>query len=196
MFRDKLLFFLRKAAKARTLVIPKTINDVDLILESLKNIPWVVHSQAPKKGKSNPTHMIRYLSRYVNKTPISDERIIYCKKGNVYLRYVDRKKQKVKTEIISEKLFIKRLAFHILPKGFKKVRFYGFMSNRCRKNMSVLCRMLLGYSIAEQQETDDMLNDTAFLFWKYFGIDISKCPDCEEGHLVLKPGYAGSVRMQ
>ena len=88
--------------------------------------------------------MIRYLSRYVNKTPVSDDCIIKSENGKVYLRYVDRKKHKVKTEIISDELFLKRLAFHILPKGFKKVRFYGFMANRIRKNMLALCRMLLG----------------------------------------------------
>jgi hypothetical protein len=76
-----------------------------------------------------------------------------------------------------------------LPKGFKKVRFYGFMANHCRKNMLVLCRMLLGLALSCQQETDDKLNDTAFLFWKYFGIDITLCPDCGEGHLVLRTGY-------
>ena len=188
-FRDKLLFYLRKAERDNKLVIPQSINDLHTLLKNLKTIKWVVHSQPPEKTKSNPQYMIRYLSRYVNKTAVSEHRIKKLEKGCVHLSYIDRKRNKAKTEIISEKLFMQRLAIHILPKGFKKVRFYGFMANRCRKSMLVLCRMLLGYSIAEQQEVDEKLNDTAFLFWKYFGIDISKCPDCEKGHLVLKMGY-------
>ena len=55
--------------------------------------------------------------------------------------------------------------------------------------MIVLCRMLLGHPISEQQEPDDALNDTAFLFWKYYGVDITLCPDCGKGHLFLKTTY-------
>lgn len=192
VFKDKLLFFLKKALKAGILVIPKSANNVSRLLNSLQTIPWVVNVQAPQKGKSNPQHIVRYLSRYVNKTPVSDDRIIKCENAKVYLRYVDRKKHKVKTEVISEELFLKRLAVHILPKGFKKVRFYGFMANRCRQTMLAVCRMLLGQPIAFQQESDESVNDTAFLFWKYFGIDISLCPDCGKGHLELKAGYTNT----
>jgi len=181
-FRDKLLFYLRKEEKAGALTIPEKIEDLNLLLENLKHIPWVVHSQAPGDGKNNPQQMIRYLSRYINKTAVSDKRIRKVENGNVYLVYSDRKKKKAGTEIISEELFLKRLVLHILPKGFKKIRFYGFMANRCRKNMLSLCRMLLGIPLAQQIETDD-LNDTAFLFWKYFGIDITLCSACGKGHI-------------
>ena len=142
----------------------------------------MVHSQAPGDGKNNPQHMIRYLSRYVNKTAVSDKRIRKLENGNVHLSYVDRKKKKSKIEILSEELFLKRLVLHILPKGFKKIRFYGFMTNRYRKSMLALCRMLLGIPLAQQIETDD-LNDTAFLFWKYFGVDITLCSACGKGHI-------------
>jgi len=60
--------------------------------------------------------MIRYLSRYVNKTAVSDKRIRKIENGNVYLSYIDRKKMKVGTEIIGEQLFLKRLVLHILTK--------------------------------------------------------------------------------
>ena len=134
--------------------------------------------------------MIRYLSRYVNKTAVSDKRIEKIVDGNVYLKYVDRKKKQAKTEILSEELFMKRLVLHILPKGFKKIRFYGFMANRSRKSMLVLCRMLMGYPISEQVESED-LNDTAFLFWKYFKVDITYCSDCNKGHIFYLGGNSG-----
>ena len=147
-FRDKLLFYLRKEEKSGTLTVPNRIEDLKLLLENLKQVPWVVHSQAPGDGKNNPQQMIRYLSRYVNKTAVSDKRIRKLENGNVYLSYVDRKKKKSKVEILSEELFLKRLVLHILPKGFKKIRFYGFMANRYRKSMLALCRMLLGIPLA------------------------------------------------
>ena len=153
-----------------------------LLLENLKQIPWVVNASAPGDGKNNPQHMIRYLSQYVNKSAVSDKRIKKIENGNVHLRYIDRKSKTAKVEIISEELFLKRLVLHILPKGFKKIRFYGFMANRCRKSMLALCRMLLGIPLAEQIEIEG-LDDTAFLFWKYFKVDITLCSACGKGHV-------------
>jgi len=111
----------------------------------------VVNSQAPGKNRK-PEHIIRYLSRYVNKTAISDKRIRNIENGNVHLAYYDRKHKSPNTEVLSEQLFLKRLAFHILPKGFKKTRFYGFMANRYKQAMLVLCRMHMGQTLSEQQE--------------------------------------------
>jgi len=190
-FRNKLLFDLRKEERAGTLIIPKKIDNLKLLLENLKQVPWVVHSQAPGVEKNNPQHLIRYLSRYVNKTAVSDKRIRKLENGNVYLSYIDRKSKTAKVENLTEELFLKRLVLHILPKGFKKIRFYGFMANRYRKSMLALCRMLLGIPLAQQVETDD-LNDTAFLFWKYFGVDITLCSACGRGHIsFIKTGAGG-----
>jgi hypothetical protein len=136
--------------------------------------------------------MIRYLSRYINKTAVSDKRIRKLENGNVHVGYFDRKKMIARTEIISEQLFLKRLVLHILPKGFKKIRFYGFMANRCRKSMLSLCRILLGIPLSEQAEDSEELNDTAFLFWKYFEVDITLCSACGKGHIsFIKTGAGG-----
>jgi len=141
-FRDMLLLYIRKEEKAETLRIPKDIVNPKSLLDFLKTIKWVVNSKAPEKGKSKPQFILRYLSRYVNKTVVSDNSIRRIENGKVYLEYFDRKRKLRKTEILSEELFIKRLVFHFLPKGFKSVRFYGFMANRYRASMLVLCRML------------------------------------------------------
>jgi hypothetical protein len=126
----------------------------------------------------------RYLSRYVNKTAVSDNRLKKIENGNVHLSCIDRKSKTAKVEIISEELFLKRLVLHILPKGFKNIRFYGFMANRCRKSLLSLCRVLLGIPLAEQVEIED-ITDTAFLFWKYFRVDITLCSACGKGHLTF-----------
>jgi hypothetical protein len=102
----------------------------------------------------------------------------------VYLKYYDRKKKEGRMEVITEMQFMKRLIMHILPKGFKKVRFFGFMANRYRAGMLALCRALLGTPLSEQEEhAKELLNDTAFLFWKYFRVDITLCKDCGIGHV-------------
>jgi len=48
--------------------------------------------------------------------------------------------------------------------------------------------MLLGNPLTCQEEDKSFIDDTAFLFWKYFWIDITKCPDCKDGHLSIKKG--------
>ena len=81
---------------------------------------------------------------------------------------------------------MQRLVLHILPKGFKKVRFYGFMANTCRTGMLVLCRPLMGIPLHTQEPVSCKgVEDAAFLFWKYFGIDILLCPDCGKGHIAF-----------
>ncbi len=188
-FRNKFLFFLKKELKNNSLNIPYSIDDPVAYYGKLKNIPWVVHSRAPGKKKNKPENILRYLSRYVAKSAVSDKRIKKVKGGKVYLKYYERKEKKVKTEVITEKQFLNRLMMHFLPKGFKKVRFYGFMSNRYRASKLALCRMLLGQPVSVQEEADkDLLNDTAFLFWKYFRVDITLCRDCGKGHIQIVSG--------
>jgi len=191
-FRRKLLFYVRKEFKAGSLKVPKDIEDLGVLLEKLKNISWVVHSQPPGKGRRKPEQLFRYLSRYVAKSAVSDNRIQKMEHGKVYLKYYDRKQKQNKMEVLTEIQFIKRLILHFLPKGFKRVRFFGFMANRHRANKLTLCRMLLGQPVAEQEESNrELLNDIAFLFWKYFRIDITICPKCGKGHIHFVYGLAG-----
>lgn len=190
-FRKKLLFYLRKESISGSLKIQKGIEDLEDIYQKLESIPWVVNSQAPGKGRKNPENVVRYLSRYVAKSAVSDKRIRKVDNGKVHISYYDRKKKQGKTEVIPEYQFMQRLVMHILPKGFKKVRFFGFMANRHRANKLALCRMLLGQPLSEQEEPDKKLfTDTAFLFWKYFKIDITICKDCKKGHIHFVHGPA------
>ena len=192
-FRKKFLFYLNKELKKGTLVIPDAIVDPELYYGKLKDIPWVVNSQAPGKKRNKPEQIVRYLSRYVARTAVSDNRISKVSNGNVYLNYYNRKQKKPRTDVMTEKQFIQRLMMHVLPKGFKKVRCYGFMANRYRAGKLALCRMLIGQPIAEQEEISrELLSDTAFLFWKYFRIDITLCRDCSVGHVQIVKGRLNS----
>jgi len=178
---------IRKELKKGSLRIPSKIKDPQNYYGKLKSRKWVVHCEAPEKERSKPESIIRYLSRYVSKTAVNDNRILKVEKGKVYLKYYNRKKKKAMVEVIPEMQFLKRLLLHILPKGFQKVRYYGFMANRYRASQLALCRMLLGAPLNSQHEIDkEQLNDVVFLFWKYFRIDISLCRDCGKGHVRLK----------
>lgn len=191
-FKIRMIKSIRKEFANDDLIIPEEISDKSTftnLLEDLYHKKWVVHSQAPGIRK-NPDGLIRYLARYVHKSAVSTKRIVKVEDGNVYLRYMDRKNKTGKVEVITEKVFMQRLVLHILPKGFKKVRFYGFMANHCRERMLVLCRTLMGIPVkAQEPVSNESVEDTAFLFWKYFGIDILLCPDCGKGHLEFVQYY-------
>ncbi len=115
-----LLFHLGKELKNGSLKTPDGIEDIAKLFNQLAHIPWVVNSQPPGKGKKKPVNIVRYLSRYVAKSAVSDKRIQKAENGNVYIRYYNRKRKQSKMEVVTEIQFMKRLVLHILPKGFKK----------------------------------------------------------------------------
>ena len=82
-----------------------------------------VHSQAVGTGARS----IRYLASYVFRTAISDSRIIEIEQGHVRFRYADTKTGTAKTMRLSAFEFIRRFLQHVLPTGFMKIRYYGFL---------------------------------------------------------------------
>ncbi len=105
------------------------------------SIKWVVYIK--NAGDDKGTNVIEYLSRYVYRVAINDSRIVSYDNDKVTFKYKNRKSGEMKQTTISLELFVKRYALHILPKNFRKVRFYGFLSNRPKKEALALLRRLL-----------------------------------------------------
>jgi hypothetical protein len=84
---------------------------------------WNVNSQPVGNGARS----VRYLASYVFRTAISDHRIVQVKGDQVCFRYTDTKTAKSKTMKLKAFEFIRRFLQHVLPRGFMKVRYYGFM---------------------------------------------------------------------
>jgi hypothetical protein len=103
---------------------------------------WVVH---PKKPFGGPEHVLHYLARYTHRVAISNHRLIGMEDGKVTFRYKDYahggKKRKM---TLAAEEFIRRFLLHVLPKGFVRIRHYGWMANRCRRQCAARCRELLG----------------------------------------------------
>lgn len=89
-------------------------------------------------------HVIRYLARYTHRVAISNGRLISLTDGRVTFRWrdsADGNKQKLMT--IDSAEFVRRFLLHVLPRGFVKIRHFGFLSNRTRSISLPLCRVLL-----------------------------------------------------
>jgi len=102
---------------------------------------WVVFC---KDSVSGSTHVVEYLGRYANRVAISDARIIRHDEASVTFNYKDYKdNNKVKQMNLSNEEFCRRFLLHTLPKGFRKVRFYGLLSNKNKSaKLEILCRLL------------------------------------------------------
>ncbi|MGH9722635.1 MAG: IS91 family transposase, partial [Bryobacteraceae bacterium] len=102
---------------------------------------WVVFAKRPFGG---PEYVIKYLARYTHRVAIANGRLIEMQNGHVTFRWrdsADGNQQKLMTLGAVE--FIRRYLLHILPLGFVKIRHFGFLSNRNRREALRLCHSLL-----------------------------------------------------
>jgi hypothetical protein len=99
---------------------------------------WVVHCQPVGKGDT----ALRYLAPYIFRVAISNRRILKCQRGRVTFSYRQSDTGKYRTMTLSAMEFIHRFLQHVLPKGFVKVRYYGFLAP-CRRRQLTALRHLL-----------------------------------------------------
>ena len=96
----------------------------DKINPDLWNQQWVVDSEAVGKGQNS----LRYLARYVSRVAISNNRIKSIEDDAITFTYKDRERKTWKTMKLEPMEFIRRFLQHVLPKGFMKIRHYGFLN--------------------------------------------------------------------
>jgi Putative transposase len=105
---------------------------------------WVVYSKRPFGG---PEHALRYLGAYTHRVAISNHRLVALADGNVTFRWRDSahgNKKRLMTLSVEE--FLRRFLLHLLPRGFMRIRNFGFLANRRRAELLPLCFRLLQQS--------------------------------------------------
>src|ERR1035438_6632370 len=116
-----------------------------------EQIKWVVFIKPPFGG---PEQVLKYLARYTHRVAISNSRILSIEDGKVtflWKDYADGGKTKPMTLDAVE--FIRRFLLHILPAGFVRIRQFGFLANRARREKLALCRVLVGEPSAPPRST-------------------------------------------
>jgi hypothetical protein len=111
------------------------------LINKLADKRWYVYAKPPSGG---PEHVLRYLGRYTHRMAISNHRLTAFDGERVSFRwrdYAHGNKQRVMT--LDAVNFLCRFFLHVLPKGFVRVRHYGLLSNRFRKQLLPLARTLL-----------------------------------------------------
>jgi hypothetical protein len=148
LFRAKYLAYLRAAFQEGDLAFHgkleglKATNQFRELLRESARTEWVVYAKPPF---GSPEQVLKYLARYTHRVAISNQRLLSCTDSQVCFRwkdYANGNKQKTMTLAADE--FLRRFLLHVLPPGFVKIRHFGFLANRCRKERIALCRHLLG----------------------------------------------------
>lgn len=141
------------------------------LIDSLYEKDWVVYCKKPFKS---PYHVVQYLSRYTHKTAIYNNRLVSMDEETVTFSYRDYKDEsKVKLMKLGAMEFLRRFMQHVLPSGFQKIRYYGFLSNCNRKTKLLKCMRLTRSPIKPKVKLS-----TKELILKVTGVDISICSSC------------------
>jgi hypothetical protein len=99
-------------------------------LDQLRRIEWVVYAKPPFGG---PEQVLAYLGRYTHRVAIANSRLVSLSDGKVRFAWKDyRQNSKTKVMTLDADEFIRRFLLHVLPKGFRRIRHFGFLANACR----------------------------------------------------------------
>jgi hypothetical protein len=147
VFRGKFVEGLRLAFRGKRLAFAGQIQylseskDFNSFLRKLFRQDWVVYA---KPAFGGPEQVVRYLGRYTHRVAISNHRLVSSDSNDVtflWRDYAHGNKQKKMT--VSADEFIRRFLLHVLPKGFVRIRHFGFMANAQRSALLDVCRRLL-----------------------------------------------------
>jgi hypothetical protein len=141
---------------------------------------WVVYAKPPFGG---PAQVLDYLGRYTHRVAISNHRLLAFQDAKVTFQWRDRKKHdRPRTMTLDAGEFIRRFLLHVLPHRFAKIRYFGFLANRHRRDRLSLCRQLLD---APLPETDTQLLDWKSRHHALTGESLDICPACHKGRMRL-----------
>ena len=186
VFRGKFLEYLEKARAKGALKFPgntapyATAEGFSGLIQALRAKNWVVFSKKPFAG---PQAVLDYIGRYTHRVAISNNRIVKVDDGKVTFTYRYRKNDNtLRVKTLGADEFIRRFLLHVLPHGFVKIRHFGFLSNRRKKDKVQLCRKLIGDNRPAPERTK---KTPAALMLELTGTDITRCPCCQEGTMTI-----------
>ena len=186
LFKGKFLGLLKRCFQSNDLVFPGRIGhlkppeDFERFRNQLYHKKWVVYCKPPFDGVQG---VLQYLGRYTHRIAISNNRLLDIRNGEVsflWRDYADQNRQKIMTLHAEE--FIRRFLLHVLPPRYVRIRHFGLLANRKRKNAIALCRKILqnGKPTTKQSARKETWQEQLF---RICGIDVTRCPVCRIGRL-------------
>ena len=183
VFRGKFIAHLKTAYKKDMLCFPgiltpfKKSGRFGHLIDSLYSKKWVIYI---KKPVERPEFILKYLARYTHRVAISNQRILSLKDGMVTFTRKDRKTKRICKVTIAAVEFIRRFLLHALPKRFVRIRHYGYLSNRNKKQNLNHIRTIMGVSTTVIKRIKKSVQE---IMLKLAGVDIQLCPCCRKGEM-------------
>jgi hypothetical protein len=118
----------------------------DQIPAEVWQIAWNVHSQAVGKSEAS----LKYLAPYVFRVALSNNRIVKVENHSVFIRYKKSGSNRFRTMVLDVMEFMRRFLEHVLPTGFMKVRYYGFLNSACKvpvADVKVMIELAYGFEV-------------------------------------------------
>jgi len=146
---------------------------------------WIVYSKPPFGG---PEYVLHYLGRYTHRVAISNHRLISFEGGQVTFRWRDsahNNEQKLMALSLDE--FLRRFLLHLLPKGFVRIRHFGFLASRRRAQLLPLCLAALD-SLPAQTETATSTAQDMNSHWF--------CPQCGRPMVIIERLTAAQIQLR
>jgi hypothetical protein len=156
------------------------------MLRELFRCDWVVYSKRPFGGAE---HALRYLGCYTHRVAISNHRLVALEGGEVAFRWRDsahKNKKRLMRLALDE--FLRRFFLHVLPRGFVRIRHFGFFAHRRRGALLPLCFALLGQTANSPTVTDSTPTDVHRPQWL--------CPQCGGAMVTLERFTAAEARFR
>jgi hypothetical protein len=176
VFRAKFIQHMGLACQSKKISLPA--DAYKRLKTTLFTKTWVVSVRDPVR---RPQQVLEYLARYTHRVAIANSRIKLLKDGMVTFTAKDRKKNRTASVTISAVEFIRRFLLHSLPKGFVRIRHYGFLANRNRSANLKAIRSLLKLP-AQLTKIKASLEQ---MMLQLTGTDITTCPCCNKGKMQL-----------
>ena len=189
VFRGKFVVGLKQAFQSGRLNFPGNLaalaqpKTFAAWLRSLFRKDWVVYAKRPFGG---PEYVLQYLGRYTHRVAISSHRLVSFTEGKVTFRWRDSahdNEQKLLTLALDE--FLRRFLLHLLPKGFVRIRNFGFLANRRRAALLPLCFHLLGTAQEPQADQNAACSNG---LWR--------CPKCGGPMVVAERLTAAEIQLR
>jgi predicted Zn-ribbon and HTH transcriptional regulator len=179
VFRGKFCAALAQASSTGAVLLPEGFAQ---LRNQLYAKEWVVYAKAPFAG---PTQVLDYVGRYTHRVAIANHRLLDVRDGCVRFAYRNRRQgNRVQTMTLDADEFIRRFLLHVLPRGFMRLRHYGFLANRHKARTLRRCRDLLGQPA---EPPPRRAKSVAQWMQEVTGIDLTQCPHCGARPLLRLP---------
>jgi hypothetical protein len=192
LFRRLLLQDLQAAYDTGTLCLVGSLEELrdrpawTRALAAARQTEWVVYAKRPFAG---PQQVVDYVGRYTHRVAISNHRLLDMDGGQVRFTYKDYRAdppESSKTMTLAATEFIRRFLLHVLPTGFHRIRYYGFLGARHRRGKLTRCRQLLGSTTSLTTPTDTTSpTDYRDRVETLTGMSLRVCPACRHGEMII-----------